>query len=268
MIKSIIANPIGRRFVATTMLTTAVIGGDATKLCSAQNISTNVQTELINNNAAQALKANTISLESFSFERNRKLNKIYLKNCDIDRTQKNKKETIDAIYKVYGTYGATIELQNIIDSQFIESSINQYLEHFSFTDKTRAKAINLASEFYKWRDDVFFTELFADEQKMYEEQRFPSAEKAIEVIDNHINNDEFFSKQDKETYDKNSKWFLSEQKDKTSVQAKSDLLSFKVHLLNALAFNRYFIKNNMPEDVIFRYYFNDKFVNGENCIEP
>ena len=78
MIKSIIANPIGKCFVATTMLTTAVIGGGVTKLCSAQNISTKVQTELINNNAAQALKANTISLESYSFEK--KLAKIFTNN--------------------------------------------------------------------------------------------------------------------------------------------------------------------------------------------
>ena len=40
----------------------------------------------------------------------------------------------------------------------------------------------MTNDFYKWRDDVYLRELLANEQKMYEEQEFPSAEKTIEIL--------------------------------------------------------------------------------------
>ena len=268
MVKSIISSPIGKSFVATAMLTSAVISANATNINTA-NSSQKANNELVSKEAAKALKANTLSIGTFSYEHNKKLNKLYLENCALDEKKRDKKETLDAIYRVYGTYGATIELQRAIDAVFIEKALNAFLGHFDFTKKDQDLISQVASQFYGWQDNVYFTDLFREELKMYSEQDYPSAEKAIEYIDNHINNKNFFTDADIKTYNDHSEIFKSKQLNPDSAQGKSDLLAYKVHLLNILAFNNFFTQDHkMPERYLFMYYFSENFVNAENSIKP
>ena len=269
MIKPILANPISRKFIATTMFATAVLGAGALGTAAQTSKTHPQQVELVSKDAASALQAHSFTIEPPQVSHNRKLDRLYIKNCEQDKTAKYKRETLNAIYNVYGTYGATIEIQRNIDDHFFNETLDKYLEHFSIIDKKREKASNAISDFNTWRNDVFYTELFKDELKMYEEQEYPNADFAIETIDKHINNRKFFSKEDSEIYKKGTNYFLSKQKDKTSSKAKSDLLAYKVHLINSIAFYNYLTKvNALPEKHIFHYYFNYEFLNGESAIEP
>ena len=71
----------------------------------------------------------------------------------------------------------------------------------------------------------------------------------------------FFEKVDIDAYNEYSKRFASKQDKKDLQSAKSDLLAYKVHILDALAFNRYIMKmNSLPEEGAFFYYFKYDFV--------
>lgn len=270
MIKPIIASPVTRKFVTTAMLATSVLATNATIIHNDKNKTPQTfQTELIGADAAKTIKTNAMKLETFGFEHNKKLDDIYIKNCLPEISKKNKKDNLDAMYRVYGTFGATIEIQREIDSHFMEKAINSYLDHYSLTDQNRRAAQEIISHFYGWQDNVLFTDLLKDELKMYEEQDFPSAEKAISYVDKHINNKEFFTDVDKKIYDEHSRNFQSKQINKDGLQALSDLLAYKVHLLNILAFDNYFSKNHsVPEKQLFVVYFITEFVNGEASIKP
>lgn len=270
MIKPILASKFSKNFVATTMFATAVLSAGSLSLVAQNSQVQSPQTELISNEAAKALQSRSVSLNSQEdFKHNKKLDKLYLKNCETDRTLKNKKESLDAIYNVYGTYGGVVELQRKIDNHFIEETINNYLEHLSFLSNDRKNATNTVSEFYEWTNDVFYTDLFSEELKMYEEQEFPTYEKVNEVLDNHLKNTKFFTAADFKIYQKGCDYFKSKQQESNSDEAKSDLLAYKTHLINALGFYNYLSKENkLPERHIFNYYFNDLFLNGEASIKP
>lgn len=270
MIKPIITNPITRKFVATAILTTSVLATSAATIQEGKNKTTQTaQSELVGTDAAKAAMTNAVKIETFSLEHNKKLDDIYLKNCLPDMSKKDKKSNLDAIYRVYGTYGATIEIQRAIDSQFMENTINSFLNHYALSDDQRDLAKVVTSHFYGWQDQVLFTDLFRDELKMYDEQEFPSAEKAIAYVDNHINNTDFFTEADKKVYEEHSKIFKSKQPNKNSSQALSDLLAYKVHLLNILAINNYFsLKYQIPQRELFMAYFIKDFVNGDASIRP
>ena len=63
-----------------------------------------------------------------------------------------------------------------------------------------------------------------------------------------------------EFYNNESEVFKSLQSESESVQAKSDLLAYKVHLLNSLAFSKYIKDKPFPEYPILSYYFSYEFV--------
>lgn len=266
MIKPIFANRIGRNFIASTILATAALSTATTSPATAKNTA---QKEIVSQAASTAMQSNIINLGTFSMAHNKKLDKIYLDKCDTENSAKSKKSTLNAIYNVYGTYGATIEIQREIDDACIKESLNKYLTHFSYIGKERKAATKITSDFYEWKNDVFYTQLFQEELKMYEEQEYPSAEKAMEVIDNHINNSAFFSKEAKETYTKGCQYFQAKQTNKNPEIAKSDLLAYKVHLLNTLAFHKFFTEDNkIPEKHVFMYYLDYEFLNGYAKIKP
>ena len=103
---------------------------------------------------------------------------------------------------------------------------------------------------------------------MYAQQEYPSAEKAIKFIDSHIHNSKYFIKDDVKIYNDNCERFKSKQTDKVSVQAKADLLAYKTHILNVLAFKNYLEKVKVPKESILSYYFKYDFMNSKNCVKP
>lgn len=269
MIKPIAIPQIGRRFIATTMLTTALVAANSTKINAQSNIDQNVQTELVSKDTAKALEAQNAKLKVNRIEQNQKLNRIYIKYCEKDKTIKSKKESLESIYKVYGTFGGSIEIQRIIDNDYIEKTFNSYIEHLNYFRHNRKISNEIFSKFKEWRNNVYYNRLWQEEIKMYEKDNIPSADKVLSVIDNHINNTEFFTEEDKKLYEEGTRYFKSQQKDTTSVSAKSDLIAFKTHVLNAIAFKNYFIEQkSMPDDYIFMYYLNYDFLNGDIKIKP
>lgn len=268
MIKPILSNSIGKTFVATAMLATAVIGTNAETIKNKQQNNAE-QTELVSKETAQALKSNAIALNNKSIEHNKKIDKVYIKNCEPEKSVKNKKSSLDAMYNVYGSYGANIQIQTAIDTHFIKGTINSYLEHLSFLNENRAKAQSIFSEFYEWQNNEFYSDLYQEELKMYEKEEYPSVETAINFVDKQILNPKYFEKGDIKIYEKGCDIFKSEQKDGNSPQGKSDLLAYKVHLMNSLAFfNQLTKKHELPDEYIFTYYFNYEFLNGEASIKP
>ena len=74
---------------------------------------------------------------------------------------------------------------------------------------------------------------------------------------------------DEKLYEEYSKKFVANQKETESVQAKSDLISYKIHLLNSLAFNDYFCQQNpMPKNYIFLTFLGFDFINGDGVVKP
>ena len=268
MLKTVAQKPATRKFIATTMIATSVAVADVNNLNAKDTLNTSIQTEVISKAGAEALKSNAYTLEVTNPERNKNLEKLYIKSCENGKSVKEKKKSLDAIYRVFGTYGATIEVQRQIDDAYLAKAFNSYTGHYVLTDSARNDADQKIEDFNQWKNDIFYTELFKSELEMYEEEPFPSAEKAISVIDNHINNPNFFSEADVEFYNNESEVFKSLQTESESVQAKSDLLAYKVHLLNSLAFSKYIKDKPFPEYSILSYYFSYEFVNGGSSIKP
>ena len=115
----------------------------------------------------------------------------------------------------------------------------------------------------------FFTDLYKKELEVYSAHRYPNSKQALKMLDKHIKNTKYFSPDDVEFYENHSKLFEARQKENHTIQAKSDLVAFKTHLLNALAFKNYLLEDNKIADThSFIYYFNNEFVNGKNSIKP
>lgn len=263
MLKTVFQKPVMSTFATTAMLTTAVITSSATNSNLKNNFITPEQTEIISKAGAEALKNNAYTLEVSSFKHNKDLDKLYLKNCDIEKSTKYKKSILKSLYNVYGTYGATIEIQREIDNASLKEAFDLYLNHYKLDNKTKIKAIEIIADFEKWQNDVYYTELLKAEVEMYKKIPYPNVEQAIKIIDEHINNSEFFTKEDIKSYHGNSKKYQARQEKKDSEKAKADLLAYKVHLLNTLAFNKILIKFNFPEAWILDYYFINEFINNK-----
>jgi len=268
MVKSIISSPLTRKVATMAMLTTSVT------LASANNLNTNNvnnetnQTELMSYEAATSLRAKTVDIID-CHEHNKKIDKLLLNKLDKAKDTKEIKAYIDDTYKKLGTFGATIELQRLLDDISIENTIDQYLSNFTFLDKNRDIAKQLISQFYGWKDNVFYTDLKNEEITLHLSQKSLSADDYINKIDEHINNDSFFNEEEIDIYKNYSKDFVSKQKNKNSLQAKSDLLAYKVHLLNSLAFNKFFLQDNrLPNERTFFSLFNYNFIFGEDTIKP
>lgn len=269
MIKPITIPKTGRKFFATTMLATALVTGNVAELNAKNNQNNKTKTELVSKKAAKALEANAVNIGTFSIKQNKKLDKIYFKHCNPQTNTKVKKDSLDKTYNTLGTYGATIKIQREIDDYYIEQCFDSYLQHFSFLEKDHKRALKTKENFQEWQKNNFYKEIDQAEENLYKENKQPNAEKAIQTIDSHINNTNFFTSEDKIIYNKGCKSFQDKQKEKNSPMAKSDLLAYKVHLLNALAIKNFILSDkNVPDSHIFMYYLNYNFLNCEAQIKP
>ena len=173
-------------------------------------------------------------------------------------------DVITPSYIVMNDKGVIVTKQTKFNENYKEfyNSVKQDIEEAKHN--TTQKKFNNAGQ-----NDVFYTDLYKSELEMYEEQSFPTAEKFNEVLDNHIKNPKFFSKDDFKLYQKGCDYFRSNQKDKTSVEAQADLLAYKTHVINVLGFYNFLTKeNDIPEKHLLNYYFDEYFLNGEGLIKP
>ena len=269
MIKPINPIRLGKILTTTMLLSGAILtSGAKNNLVQGVDKKDKAQTELVSKDNANAFVSNAVSLETHSFDHNKKLDKLYFKHCEPLNSEKGKRGSLKSIYKVYGTFGGTVELQRTLDSHFVKRTISSYINHFALSQQDVEKVQNIVSKFYEWENDEFFKELYLTELKMYEEQEFPSAEKVISYIDKHIDNSKYFTDDDRATYKTASRNFEAKQEKKNSVQSKSDLLAYKIHIMDALAYKNFFEQNGIPEPSLFMYYFKHDFLNGEAKIRP
>ena len=269
MIKAIMASPVVKKVAVATMLTTAVVGTNATNLKVEKNNNTYNQTEVVSKETATAMRNLVLNNSSQKNEHNKKIDKLLLDTCGNRKEVKDVKNSMEAVYRVFGTYGAIIELQRSLDDYYIDKSFENYFSHYNVTDADEEIADQVISHFYGWRDNVYYTELFKSELEMYGKTDAPSAAECIAVIDNHINNKEFFKDSDVDLYEEFSNRFISKQVETESVQAKSDLLAYKVHLLNSIAFSNYFLESRkMPCEHIFLNTLGYDFINGKGVVKP
>jgi hypothetical protein len=268
MIKPIMSNNIGRKFLATAMFATAVTSANAANLYPEETAARTDTTEQVIPRTFDIIKIHTYHLGTYSFDKNKKLDKTYLKNCNSETKRTVKKENLKSLYENLGTYGATLEIQQMIDEHFLQESYKKYFDHFTLTNKDREKFNNVISNFEKWKNEVFYKDFQETKAKMYRKKEFPSAELAIETIDNYVSKANLISKDDLLAYKKNSERFQTMQKEKETALAKSDLLAYKVHLLNALVFKKYFFEINKSYDsYLYSFYFQE-FINSEASIKP
>lgn len=268
MIKPIVLNSFGRKVLTTAMFATAVANANSANL-SARNAEINSDTTMVTKQQNfEVIKIHTYHLGTYSFDRNKKLDKIYLKYCSPEVKRADKKETLKFLYETFGTYGATIEIQKMIDENFLQESYKKYLEHFALSKNDIKNFNKVVSDFEEWKSGVFYKDFQSTKDKIYGKKGVPSAESAIEAIDDYVSKTALVSKTDLLAYNKTSQRFSSKQKDKESALAKSDLLAYKVHLLNALVFKKYFFEINKSYDsYLYSFYFQE-FINSEASIKP
>lgn len=268
MVKAILSSPIGRKFVATTMFATAVLSANAVNIKNNETNESIIQAEFVSKEAASALKTRVIDSSMKSLDRNKKIDKLLLDTCKKGRETKEVKSSMDVVYNSFGVNAATVKLQRDLDDYYMEKTIDSYLEYYDFTTKELNIANQVISHFYGWKDNVFYNEMYKSEAKMFNKKADLSTEECINIVDSHLKNEEFFTQDDADLYKEFSKIFLSKQTDKTSQQSKLDLLAYKTHLLNALAFNRYFVTNVLPHSYIFTSVFSYDFIYGEGVVKP
>lgn len=269
MIKKItIHKPIIKTLATTALLTTAVMASNASNRISINNSINQNQTEIISRNSVEALKINSYNLKNSTVEHNKDLDNLYLKLCNLDQSIKYKKNTLNSIYNVYGTFGATIEIQREIDNATLEKTFELYLNHYNLNTTQKNIAQQVINEFKQWQNDFYYTKLTQSESEMYNKIPFPNAKEAINAVDKHITHSEFFTKEDIKIYHENSKKYQAQQDKKESIKAKSNLLAYKIHLLNTLAFNNAIKTYKFPEAKILEYYFLDEFVNRNSYVKP
>ena len=269
MVKAIFSNPIGRKIATTAMLTTAVLSTNAANLKNNNASNTTPQTEVVSKEAAEAIRVRFQEVRLQHFDHNKKMDKLILDTTDSRKETRNTKTTLDAIYKVHGTFGAMIELQRLLDDYYIDNAFDSYLNHYDMDYSKSNTAKEIISHFYGWRDNVYYTELYKKELKMFKKQGVPTADECIKVIDNHIHNKNFFLQEDVGIYEEFSNNFIKKQSEPNTVQGKSDLLAYKVHLLNAIAFSNYFFnENKMPKENILMVSLGYDFINGKGVIKP
>ena len=268
MLKTVTQSHATRKFVASAMLATTVSASNANALNICEDLSTTNQIEVVSKSGADALKTNTFTYNPIKHRHNKDLDKLYIKSCETNKFVKDKKDKLDVIYGLYGAYGATVELQRDVDSVYMEKMFNSFLGHYSLSETVREKAKQKFEGFREWQNEVYYPELAKSEMLMYSEQQFPDLEKVTSVIDNHINNSGIFSKEDAKIYYGNSNKFKSRQVESDNEKAKFDLLAYKVHLLNVLAFHNYIKENEFPESSLLQYYFAYDFVNGKGFVKP
>ena len=269
MVKAIFSNPLTRKVVASTMFATAVVGANATNLKNENNDNLINQTEVMSKDAASIYKVRVEEVKLRHFQHNEKLDKMLLETCDKAKDVKNMNTKINDIYNSIGTYGAAIEIQRCLDNHYIEDAFEAYNEHYAMSDEDIAFASEMISHFHGWKDLVFYNELYKTEAEIYKKSPVPSLKECSEMLDNQINNTEFFKEDDKKLYYEFVGKFISRQQEKTSVNSASDLLAYKSHLLNALAFNNYFEEyKSIPNYHILVANLGSIFVNGDGAIKP
>ena len=269
MVKAIFSNPISRKVVATTMFATAVLSTSASSLKNTQHYSTINNTEILSKEASNALKVQTLTSKEKREEHNKKLDKLLLETCETQRDSKITKTYIDALYSELGASGAIIEIQRRVDDFYIEKAFDKYLQHYKMEDEDRDIANSVISHFYGWKDNVYYSDLFKSELDMYSNSKLPNVDECLKVVDNHINNKDFFTEEDATTYNEFTKRFISQQSQPQTELAKVDLLAYKIHLLNSIAFSNYFFGDkNMPKEHLLFVNMGYEFVNGQGVIKP
>ena len=269
MIRKIATSPINTRFITTSLVISSLLCGIATADAGNKNNKRkNITTEVVSKDVAQSLQSNTFSLGTFCNEHNKKLDKIFLKSCNPQSSPKDKKQYLDSLYMTSGTYGATIELQRSIDDYHMQNTFETFSGYYRFSASDILKIKQLSSEFNQWKDTIFYPDLKKSE-KTIQTQNFLTAENATDIIDKHLLNKNYFIEEDIKIYNNACENFKSKQTDKISAMSKSDLLSYKVHVLNVLAFKNFInSRNDNPDSHIFNYYYHRHFINGEASIEP
>lgn len=269
MIKPITTSLFTKKFVATTMFATSVLVANSASLVSQVSDNNLEQVELCSEEVAKALQAKMLNIHSTGFEHNDKLDNLYIKFCDQDLSKRNRKAKLKDLYEEKGLCGGTIELQRALDDVFITKALKTHQSHFSLSNYERNIIGEQLLQFQDWKKNKYYPKLNELESTLFKNSNIPTVSQTINIIDNHINNGDFFLDADKKIYNDHSKIFQSKQSEKGTVQALSELLAYKVHLLNILAFYNYFSRELKIQEIsIFMYYFTDIFVNGESAIEP
>ena len=261
-------NSVGRRLLTTAFVAGAVGLTTPNLAVTKNNQDIIVETKKSDRRTDKFLEINAYNIGTYSFEHNKRLDRLYLENCNLDESNKNKKANLNLLYLDHGTFGATIELQRAIDNEFLTRAIDSFWGHYTFTNEDIERTKPFIEKFQDWRKNTFDAELKVAEEELFDSQKIPSAENTIAIVDSHIKNNKFFNQQDINLYNKFCKDFETKQGNRNSVQAKSDLLAFKIHLINAMAFYNYFVnKTNMPENRLFMYYLSYEFINNKNFIK-
>lgn len=269
MIRKIATSPINTRFITTSLVISSLLCGIATADAGNKNNKRkNITTEVVSKDVAQSLQSNIFNLGTFSQEHNRKLDRAFLKIIDSKTSSKDKKQYLDSLYNNLGTFGATIELQRNIDDYYMQNTFEIFCGHYNFTNKDIIKIEEMSSKFNQWKEEVLYPGL-EQKEKALQTDSFLSAEKAIEIVDKHLLNKTFFIDGDFDIYNSACENFKSKQTDKNSAMSKSDLLAYKVHILNALAFKNFInSRDDNTDSHIFNYYYHRYFINGEASIKP
>lgn len=266
MVKAIFATPLTRKVVATAMFVSAVAGASATNKGNDLPKERAEQVEVASKSSVTALKARIINMNYNKTSHNKKLDKKY---SEIYSSNLEKKKYLTERYNQYGFYGASIVLQKEIDDFYLESSISEYLSNNYLSPKEVNSLKAFLKEFKTWRETEYSPMINEVVNSIVHKVDFPLAEDYNKALDRFVQTSSIFILNSREIYNDRIQKFVSKQKDKDSEQAKSDLLAYKTHIINSLAYSiQIHQKRSMP------YYFGLNrtvqivLVDGEANVKP
>jgi hypothetical protein len=285
MVKAIFTSPISRKIATTAMLTTAVLGANATSLKTGNQNNTTNQTEVVSKEAALAIKNsttmsnNTPAQETKSFAINNRLAQMFLETCENEQEIKDTKESIKYMFSNFGTFGATVEGQINLEEHYAQEAIKELATYSDFNKLFGyGVADYLAKEFPTWLNNTFYKEFLDYKDKIYTNTNAPSAEECIKVLDEYVINSEIFdivnefeySKLVKAYEKKQNEFFQKHPENYDTIQVLADRIAIRVHAIMAQSVYAYFTCQFASSDnyLKLRITFNElfpKIYNSQPC---
>ena len=291
-VSSITKNPVARKVtnsikspmrkaIAGAMMMTAVLGGTAVANAKTNNNDRIInQTEVVSAEGAKALASMTLQSPTVPTQINNSIKNRIANSAETQTEREEDCKAIDMLFKNYGTYVATIYCQHALNNEYCNTRLLKNTNMTKYYNLFKAESaelhaefpyIPLAADFSAYKNTIDQVAKHIDE--VYE----PWFNNYIASIAN--GNDLSFDKCNKALDEvvKSNSWadidYYNEQvnvflfvckrsnKDVNSIKIKSDLLAYKMFLIDTMYYNNVF-ENTGLYDLIHGYALDNYVVNG------
>lgn len=195
--------------------------------------STQNQTEVVSKGVTDAIKANALQTPTYSNEHNKKLDNRYIKAFSEPEDIEAAKNDLTEVYENMGTFWASAEIQRSMDYEYLKLALSKFSSAFNNQKYVVSAFEELANKenevLLTWYNDVYHNSARIYEDNLASDAGVPSFEKVSKSCDDFIKTLSFLSKDEIQSYNEEVSSFKVKQKNPDSIQAKSDLIAFKVY---------------------------------------